>query len=332
MCSEHEHDEDDAADGHQELEGDGRARRPRSLDQGRVVATKATLPLARSPRLPRGCDIRPVTGGPVGSGRARRVERAGGVVPVDQLVDRGRASPGVGELAGRAARAARGCRSPATARDRAGAGRARRPGRRAARSRAWRTTSRAPPERGATTGTPLAAGLAQRVAAGLLLAGVHQHVEGRQCGGQVAGLEGAGELRVGQPGARASARCGPSPTTTSRMPGTWASSTRRRTPWRLAQAADVPDHDERPGGRAGPRPAVVQPGVAQLRAERRGVDARRPQAGSTPTSASRRRIQADGHQQPVGAAGDLVRQRSAAASGRRLLHDEGRDPEPARRA
>ena len=32
---EHEADEDEAADGHQELQGDGRARRPRSPDQGR---------------------------------------------------------------------------------------------------------------------------------------------------------------------------------------------------------------------------------------------------------------------------------------------------------
>ncbi len=71
------------------------------------------------------------------------------------------------------------------------------------------------------------------------------------------------------------------------------------------QAADVPDDDERSGAGPGARPVGVQPGVAQLRSERRGVDAGRPDAGLDVDVGEPVAHPAGGHEDQVGAPGHL---------------------------
>ena len=156
--------------------------------------------------------------------------------------------------------------------------------------------------------------LAQRVAAGLVQPGVDQHVERGEHGGQLARRQGAGELRAGQP------RLQPGPlraVADHDRPDAGDVGQLREPSYvvAVAEAADVADDDQRLGPRAGQRPTVVQPLVAQRRRERRGVDAGLPQVCALVEHPR------GGDQQPVGG---HVRER------RRLLDDQGRDAESSR--
>ena len=98
---------------------------------------------------------------------------------------------------------------------------------------------------------------------------------------------GAGELGAREPRLEPARAAGPSPITTSRMPGTVRELGEAAYAVALVQSADVADDDLRALRRAGPRPRVVQPLVAQRRREGRSVDAGAHSPASTPNSASR---------------------------------------------
>ena len=105
--------------------------------------------------------------------------------------------------------------------------------------------------------------LAEGVAAGLVVAGMHEHVERREHGGQVAGVEGAGELRAAaaDPAARRAAdrrRSRPGGCRADRP-----ARARRRTSWRRRRLPTYPtttrgaerDRAQRPARRAASRRA-----------------------------------------------------------------------------
>ena len=287
----------------------------------------ATLP-SGVPADHRGeCDKCPVTGQFSDRGGGRGCGQGSQVVPLDQLVDGHPPVAGGGELAGPGAQQA-----PERVPGHGGDGPAEpvRVGRvvqQAGLQVAHHRGRASGP--GSDDGYAARGGLAQHVAAGLLLAGVHQQVERGEGDGQVAGLEGAGELRPGQPRAqpvplravadddRADAgHAGELGQPAYAVPA--------------VQAADVAHDDLRPVGGSGARPAGVQPRVAQLGREGGGVDARRPQPGRDPELGHPLDHPGRGDQHGVGPVGDLgapVVRRQVHDGG--LLDDQAGDPQPA---
>ena len=167
----------------------------------------------------------------------------------------------------------------------------------------WSTTSRAPPARGATTGTPDRPGLAQRVAVGLVLTGVDQQVEGRQRHRQVADAERAGEAGVGETaGQPLAVRSGADDDEADA--GDLGQRRETSDAGRLVEAAGVPDDDLAAAG-LGAGPGLVQPRVAQRGGEGERVDARLPQARRDPELGGPAHHPRRGDQDPVGALGDL---------------------------
>ena len=163
--------------------------------------------------------------------------------------------------------------------------------------------------------------LAQHVAAGLVLAGVDEHVQRWQRDGEVSGLQLAGELGAGQ-AALEPATLRPVPDHHCADRGHRGQLCEAAYAVPLVQAPDEADHDALAIGRVLAGPPVVQPLVAQGGSKCGRVDARRPQLGvdtelGDPLLHPLRR-----DQQPVGAVGHL---RAPVVGGevehRRLLDD-----------